>query len=219
MTRLAPLALLLCASVAQAHIALVDPPPRSSSLKQGPCGQGPSEPRSANVTTFHAGETITVHWKETIDHPGHYRIAFDPDGQSLFRVPTSFTDVSGGPGVLLDGIADEPGVHEYTVQVTLPDVVTENATLQVIQMMTDKPPYGDGNDVYFQCADLVLVAPPDAGTPADVDAGTTVAPPVDEAPPHTGCSSSSAPVGALLALGLFARRLHADKRAVTARTA
>ena len=43
-------------------------------------------------------------------------------------------------------------------QVTLPDVECERCTLQLIQVMTDKAPYGDGNDLYYQCADLALRA-------------------------------------------------------------
>lgn len=39
----------------------------------------------------------------------------------------------------------------------LPDVECDNCTLQAIQVMYDKPPYvTPGNDLYYQCADLVL---------------------------------------------------------------
>ncbi|MFA9472798.1 MAG: hypothetical protein ACERNK_19695, partial [Deltaproteobacteria bacterium] len=65
----------------------------------------------------------------------------------------------------------------YMATVTLPNVTCDNCTLQVIQVMYDKPPYTTpGNDIYYQCADLVLregAAPPDAdaGTDAGTDTG------------------------------------------------
>ena len=93
-----------------------------------------------------------------------------PNGTGAFQDPKSFTDVSGGPAVLLDDIADKTGTETYSQQIKLPDVACDNCTLQVIQVMTDKPPYGDGNDLYYQCADIILTkdgaAAPDAGAPA-----------------------------------------------------
>ncbi|MCA9560948.1 MAG: hypothetical protein KC583_20510, partial [Myxococcales bacterium] len=54
--------------------------------------------------------------------------------------------------------------------VTLPDVECDNCTLQVIQVMFDKPPQtSPGNDLYYQCADLVLRG--DGPPPPPVDAG------------------------------------------------
>ncbi len=89
--------------------------------------------------------------------------------------PGDYTD----PTVLLDGIADMAG-GEYDIDVTLPDIECDNCTLQVIQVMTDKPPYVSGyvpenNDIYYQCADLVLVAGggPDGGA-GGADGGTVV---------------------------------------------
>ena len=154
-------------TVSQAHISLLAPSVRSSTLKQGPCGAGASDPRSSTPTRFRSGETITVSWREYIGHPGHYRIAFDPDGDGLFQDPSSFTDVAPRPGVIKDNIADKSGTQVYTEQVELPDVECTKCTLQVIQVMTDKAPYGDGNDIYYQCADLIL-----ARAPASTDAGS-----------------------------------------------
>ncbi len=150
------LAALLGAGEAAAHLKVTEPAARHEYLKQGPCGAGADDPRGAAAHTFRPGQTITVTWEEFVDHPGHYRIAFDPDGQDDFEDPADFDDVSGGPGVLIDGIPDRAGGGAYSQEVTLPDVACDRCTLQVIQMMTDKPPYGDGNDLYYQCIDLVL---------------------------------------------------------------
>jgi hypothetical protein len=148
--------LALFAGEVRAHLDLTSPMPRTASLKSGPCGAGPDDPRGPTVATFKPGEEITVTWNEYINHPGHYRISFDADGQDGFFDPMDFNDVSGGPGVLLDGIADKQG-GDYSQKVVLPNVECDNCVLQVIQMMTDKPPYGDGNDIYYQCADIALV--------------------------------------------------------------
>ncbi|MGH7865891.1 MAG: hypothetical protein ACREQB_12935, partial [Candidatus Binataceae bacterium] len=42
--------------------------------------------RTTRVTTFQPGETITLSWMEPIDHPGYFRIAFQPNGAE-FGVP------------------------------------------------------------------------------------------------------------------------------------
>ncbi len=148
-------ALALFAGEVSAHILLTSPQPRTESQKSGPCGAGAADLRGPTVATFQAGETITVTWNEFVEHPGHFRIALDEDGQDGFFDPMSFDDVSGGPGVLMDGIAHEDD-GEYSLQVQLPNVACDNCVLQVIQMMTDKAPYGDGNDLYYQCSDIVI---------------------------------------------------------------
>ena len=170
---------------AEGHIQLDEPTRRQADVsgpslaqKNGPCGLNQ---RSSNVTVFQPGESITVRWIETIDHPGHYRIAFDPDGQDSFQEPICLTncenlanptfDFYDAPEILVDNIPDDPS-RAYEVQITLPNIECENCTLQLIQVMYDKPPYTlppNSNDNYYQCADLVLrsgVQPaPDAGPP------------------------------------------------------
>ncbi|MBK8013151.1 MAG: lytic polysaccharide monooxygenase [Deltaproteobacteria bacterium] len=178
---------LLWPATSWAHLGLTTPPSRygRSTLKVGPCGRAGGV-RSTNVTTFRPGEVITVQWDEYVDHPGHFRVAFDVDGDDDFKDPTCtagctttfptfqfYTD----PTILLDNIPDTQG-GASSVQVTLPNVECDNCTLQVIQVMYDKPPYeSPGNDVYYQCADLVLrtIGGTDGGMLLDattMDAGT-----------------------------------------------
>jgi len=163
---LVALASTLLAAGASAHITLKSPAPRydPTLLKDGPCGKL-NGGKSANVTTFAPGEQITVTWEETINHPGHFRISFDDDGDDAFQDPASFDDVGSGLPILIDNIADKNG-GMYSQEVTLPNIECDNCTLQVIQVMTDKPPYGDGNDLYYQCADLVLSASGSGGSSA-----------------------------------------------------
>lgn len=186
----------LSSGSALAHIQLDHPPARTAEQKAGPCGAA-SSARSDRVSRFRPGATITIRWRETIDHPGHYRVAFDEDGDDSFPTPEGFDDdTSGDPAVLIDLIADRAGGGEYTQQITLPDVECSNCTLQLIQMMTDKAPYGDGNDIYFQCADLELT--PDAPEGGEVPDGA--------APGGCRCVTSTGAGGGVgfLALLVFA---------------
>ena len=152
---------LLFSTRAEAHIALESPTPRGTAQKQGPCGatgsvRGPAQ-------TFAPGETITVTWDETVDHVGHYRIAFDLDGHDDFPLPVTPED--DFPTVLVDQITDRQGGGKYSQEITFPEVECDNCTLQLIQVMTTNVPY---NSFYFQCSDIVLSGPvapgPDAGT-------------------------------------------------------
>ena len=158
------------ATAAHAHIEMTSPKPRTLEQKTGPCGVTGST-RGTNVTTYRPGETITVEWDETVDHPGHYRIAFDDNGNDSFRDPSRPDD--NFPQTLADQIVDRGG-GRYTQQVTLPNISCTSCTLQLIQVMTTVVPY---NSFYFQCADLVLGGEvpgpdPDPG-PAEADGGCT----------------------------------------------
>jgi hypothetical protein len=204
------LAILLVAALAaplaaQAHVRLVSPVSRyGDDMKLGPCGR-PGGTRSANVTTFAPGETITVVFDELIDHPGHYRIAFDPDGDDDLAPPAwSGTDwvPPAGVAVLQDLIPDAAGgLTHGAVAVTLPAAPCDACTLQLIQVMTDKPPFDGLDDFYYQCADLVLTSTSPPPTP----------PPPPAVEPAGGCGSDGGPwtwaglLGLLLALAAARR--------------
>src|SRR5262245_11087573 len=103
MRRTAPLvasalACSLYAVSASAHVCMVDPVSRvganctsASPQKDGPCGIAD---RGSNVTVYRPGETITIKLNETIGHPSHYRISFNPNGDD-FEDPTSREDNTG----------------------------------------------------------------------------------------------------------------------------
>jgi len=215
MVRLAPLVLaaaVTCPRAAQAHVRLVSPVSRyGDDMKFDPCGR-PGGTRSANVTTYAPGETITVVFDELIDHPGFYRIAFDPDGDDDLAPPTwNGTDWVPPAGVVIlqDLIPDAAaGLTHGEVPVTLPSTPCDRCTLQLIQVMTDKPPFDGGDDFYYQCADLALVAgAPPGGTPPPPA-------PASPAAPAGGCGHGAAAwpaLGALLAL--VPRALRRPRRA------
>lgn len=177
---------LLCGT-ASAHIEMTAPAARTMDNKVGPCGASGSR-RGATVTRYAPGQTIMVEWDETVDHPGHYRIAFDNDGDDVFVNPNNPND--NYPSTLMEPIADKVGGH-YAQAITLPTTPCENCTLQVMQIMTVDVPY---NSFYYQCADIAIGdAPPGMPeNPADPD---------DTGEVGGGCSTGGGTgTGGLLAL-------------------
>ncbi len=164
-------ALLVSAADANAHVRLIYPTSRhpvpdtedSSNVKDFPCGQaGDSRTTDPNrITVFEPGETITVHFRETVEHLGHFRIALDLDGQDDFEDPASVNDIELDPvlPVLVDGIEDAVGPADYEQIITLPDVECENCTLQLMQIMSERP----AAPFYYQCADIAIRAGASSG--------------------------------------------------------
>jgi len=184
--------LLALAGTAGAHATLDYPPPRTQANKAGPCGASGST-RGSNVTAFDPGTTITVVWDETVDHPGHFRIAFDDDGND-FQNPSTPDD--NFATTLMEPIADKDG-GRYEQQITFPDIECTNCTLQLIQVMTTSIPY---NSFYFQCADITLVPGGGSGIPPDQVESS-------------GCSAGGGGSGWLvLAVGAIALLRHATRR-------
>jgi len=147
---------------AAAHIRMDQPVARnvwgsgpfSDPIKESPCGSGENDPRTtdpAKINTFAPGETITVSWEETVDHPGYYRISIDMDGQDDFVDPTGTPSTANPPVLptLMDGIQDATD-GTYSVEVTLPNETCDNCTLQLVQYMSEK------SESYYICADLVI---------------------------------------------------------------
>lgn len=176
--------LALVSATASAHIQLRSPAARTTAQKAGPCGAAGSV-RGTNVTVFQPGETITLAWDETVDHPGHYRIAFDSDGDDAFINPMRATD--NFAFTLMEPIADKAG-GRYTQQITLPMTPCTNCTLQLMQVMTTTEPY---NSFYWQCADI------------QIGDGTTPPPEPDDT---TGGCATSPGGGLIVALALLLQR-------------
>ena len=166
-------------SSASAHISLLEPVARydgsvANQSKACPCGVGESNrlcnvdgdrsdpDRSNNVTTLVAGSTITIQWDEYVGHTGRYRVAFDPDGADYddfnANVLADLVDPAGSDGNTGNGSI-------WEVEITVPDTPCNNCTLQLIQRMDGDTvePVGDTIDKssYYQCADIVIVAPGD----------------------------------------------------------
>lgn len=143
---------LFVAVPAEAHIRLDQPAPRTTiSDLGGPCGD-PSVPRSANPLVLEGGQELTLQWTETIDHDGHYRVAFSLEGDDI-PDPAGLMDRCD-PEVdawcIVDGLADQAGSNSvYSYTFTVPNVDCDNCTLQVLQQTFTR---------YHQCVDVVIVA-------------------------------------------------------------
>jgi len=174
----AALATFVVPSLAHAHITLTDPPPRNSPAdqKNGPCGKGAGDSRTTDptkITEYTAGETITIAFTETIQHASTYRVMLSSTGDGGFIDPTGYEDTTldEAAGELADGIEDLTPLQppntpeEHTITVTLPNEPCEECTLQLIQVMRDKPPFtAGGDDIYYQCADIVILPGADVGS-------------------------------------------------------
>jgi hypothetical protein len=212
---------LLLPSLAAGHARLLTPPPRSpsSSLKVPECG---NVARTASSTKLTQGQTLTVSWEETVDHPGCFIVDVSPAGDSNWRTIQIFPD---------DATGALP--HPFSKQVTLPaDLVCDQCTLRLRQIMkagTPCPPAAVNPtvDVYYSCADVTISALPDLAMPAPADLATTGPVPDLAVPPTdvgggavTGCSAGAAPVGAgagLLGLLLGPAALLLRRRRAAAR--
>ena len=188
--------LLAISSSASAHIDMVSPVARELDQKQGPCGVTGSV-RGANVTTVRAGSTLRVTWRETVDHPSHFRISFDADGDDDFGDPAGYDDLYSNAAVLVDGISDQAG-GLFSADVVLPDIECDHCTLQLVQVMYDKKPYAVGtNDLYYRCADLKLTKDPSEpstpSTPPQTPAEALDAGAADETEPDNETDTNPAP--------------------------
>ena len=150
----------LVGSSALAHITLVFPEPRPGTVSPigSPCGYNPDPGRTA-ARMLLPGSTVEVRWTEWINHPGHFRISFDADGQNDFVDPFAYDSFYVAPSVLLDNIPDVVGATQYSATIVLPNIECDNCTLQLMQVRYDAPPFtsgGDSNDIHRACADVTL---------------------------------------------------------------
>jgi hypothetical protein len=165
---------------AHAHITLLEPASwleedRTGNPQKGsPCGPQPGQaftPTDA-ITTYRAGDTITVKWIETIPHPGHFRIAlaeardeltdptFEYDQNTCY--PIGEIEFANEYPVLADNVHPRTSVSAagtmFTQEVTIPaDMTCEKCTLQLIQYMTAHA----ASCFYYHCADIRIVASED----------------------------------------------------------
>jgi MYXO-CTERM domain-containing protein len=213
------------ASAADAHFLLNAPASATQQdefgtpQKSAPCGLSdtagvPDESVPTNaITTVRTGSVLTVSIRETIYHPGHFRVALAQDRAGLPADPAvspGSTSPCGStminPAPTLPLLADGQLVHtsalgnrDVTFDVQLPPGMTcTNCVLQVTQFMSNHALNNPGGCFYHHCATITIAD--DAPAP---DAGTDPGPDGDDS---GGCCSSSrtAPTSAALAaLTLF----------------
>jgi hypothetical protein len=181
---------------ANAHFQLLEPPSwiQESNLgdpqKAAPCGTSDitaGKPTNA-VTSVDGGKKLKVRVKETVFHPGFYRIALSVNSRTELpadpKAETRNTDkgpqsVSGHivypptPPVLADGLFPHTTrpTGEWETEVDIPNINCAKCTLQVIQFMANHGLNKEGEYTYHHCADIAIHADPnqpiDARFPAE----------------------------------------------------
>jgi len=195
-------AVVLAAPVAgSAHFILMQPKSAieenqlGDPQKLGPCGGTTANPGTPTgfVTEVKGGEMLHVHVKETVYHPGHFRIALsvlerselpdDPEDVTKEGPNGKPISVSGKvdpnpkPPVLVDGLwehHERKPAEEFETDVKLPNINCDHCSLQVIQFMEQHGVNTDGRFTYHHCADLKITANPkmpiDSGWPGQAKA-------------------------------------------------
>src|SRR4051794_9093262 len=187
-------------AVTSAHFILVQPKgwidenQLGDPQKMGPCGGTSANAGSptAVITAMTGGDMLHLHVKETIYHPGHFRIALSVlDRAELPADPEDVTrDGPRGPisvsakvdpnpkaPVLVDGIFDHhqrQAGQEFETDVKIPNINCDHCSLQIIQFMEEHGVNPDGRFTYHHCADLKVMANPklplDTGWPGQAKA-------------------------------------------------
>jgi hypothetical protein len=210
------------APAAAAHFKLNAPASLSeqddfgSPQKSAPCGLSdragvPDESTPTNIVNMaRTGSTLTISIRETIFHPGHYRVALAQTAAALpadppvtpGATPCGSTTIDATPDfpVLADGqlVHTSPfGNSERTFDVQLPAGMTcTNCVLQVTQFMSNHDINNPGGCFYHHCATITIAD--DAPMP---DAGTGPDDPADEG---GCCGASGSPASAFFAAALAA---------------
>jgi len=180
------LGFLLLPRAADAHFKLLAPASWLEEDKLGdpqkaaPCGGTNTDfgkPTYA-VTGVQGGASLHVKVRETIYHPGHYRIALavnsptelpvDPPAQTMTDDKGKVMSVSApvmdpvAPPVLADGLWPHSAktAGPFETDVTIPNITCEHCTLQVMQFMEQHPVNNPGGFSYHHCAVLRITADP-----------------------------------------------------------
>jgi hypothetical protein len=173
-------------AVVRAHFVLLEP---GSTLVQnqlgdpqklGPCGgtTASAGTPTQTVTKIKGGAPLHLTIRETVYHPGHYRVALVVNTPSeLPADPTATTrDTDRGPysiaapiqspaaaPLLADGLFPHTTrpTDLWQADVPLPNITCKKCTLQVTQFMAEHGVNRDGGFYYHHCAELDITADPD----------------------------------------------------------
>lgn len=182
------LAIAICAAAGapavQAHFKLLEPQSwvvedeMGDPQKLAPCGGtlgDPGTPTKA-ATDVKGGDKLKIVVKETVFHPGHYRIALARKRNNLPPDPAvTMKDTDRGPRsdsaaivakpeppLIADGLwpHTEKPTGNWETEITLPNIDCEGCQLQVIEFMANHPGTREGGFSYHHCAALNIVADP-----------------------------------------------------------
>ena len=178
---------LLAAGPASAHFILLAPDAWIETniigdpQKAAPCGTSDITKGvpTGKVTEMKGGDMLHIKIKESIYHPGYYRVALsvldrselpaDPVAQTR-ESPRGPISVSGAidpapkPPVLVDGLFEhrKPLAQGefWETDVKLPNINCEKCTVQVLQFMEEHGLNKEGEFSYHHCADVKITANP-----------------------------------------------------------
>ena len=180
-------AAILAAAPASAHFILLAPDAwvevnvLGDPQKAAPCGTSDitKGTPTGKVTAMAGGEMLHIKIKETIYHPGYYRVALsvldrselpaDPVAETKDspRGPISVSakiDPAPKPPVLADGLfehRERPAPDTFwETDIRLPNINCDNCTVQVLQFMEEHGLNKEGEFSYHHCADLKIIANP-----------------------------------------------------------
>ena len=146
--------------------------------KAGPCGVNAAKPGTptGEITALTGGEMLHVHVKETVYHPGFYRIALsvldraelpgDPEDTTKEgpRGPVSVSgkvDPNPKPPVLVDGLwthHERKPAQEWETDVKIPNINCKGCVIQVVQFMAEHGLNTPGDFTYHHCAVVNITA-------------------------------------------------------------
>jgi len=181
-------------ATAQAHFVLQSPAALTEQnglgdpQKAPPCGDNGNAVATGIVTSYQAGDVVTITIEETIFHPGHYRVALAMNDISELPeeppVTPNNTDCGTAPianppvfPVLADGIFlhDQPFAGPQSFDITLPaNVSCTNCTLQIIQFMSNHGLNNPGGCYYHHCANISVVGGQGSSTTGTDESGGEV---------------------------------------------
>jgi hypothetical protein len=182
---LSSFALAALAPLGMAHFTLLEPAswlqeaPNGDPQKMGPCGGTSADPGkpSGMVTNVQGGEKLHIKLRETVYHPGFYRIALavnsrdelpkDPEAKTE-PTPNGPRSVSAAiqypplPPVLADGLFQHISRFdkEQETDVEIPNITCAKCTLQIVEFMAAHGLNKDGDYTYHHCAILQIRANP-----------------------------------------------------------
>jgi hypothetical protein len=187
-----PAALVLAAAATaipvavSAHFVMVEPNgwlvenPLGDPQKKGPCGGTTADPGTPTniVNQARGGDMLKIRVKETVYHPGHYRVSLavkdrselpaDPDimtrdtPRGPYSVSAKIADSK--PPIIADGLfvhttPPKPGEF-FETSIKLPNINCDKCTIQVAEFMAEHPRNADGDFTYHHCATFKITANP-----------------------------------------------------------
>jgi hypothetical protein len=183
---LGSLALLALAPAIGAHFRLLSPAGwlEESQIgdpqKKAPCGgtsADPGKPTGA-VTNVQGGDKLHIKLRETVFHPGFYRVALAVNSRDeLPADPEVKTEDAGKgprsvsaaihfppvPPILADGLFPHTAKFdkELETDIDIPNINCGACTLQIVEFMASHGLNKDGDYSYHHCAALQIKANPD----------------------------------------------------------